>query len=360
MQEIIGKLNTIPHSAYTQGTANVKTFGALGDGVTNDTEAIKKAIATGKAVYFPSGTYLIYEQIDVSRDLCIFGDGDASVVKMMPGDNLTCKMVNSGAGHNIELRNLVLDANKAGYLANGATDDCSVSCVYLWKPNSVKMSNVVCKNAYSSGAIIMCEDDDHTEVVQIDNCCFQGNGIYQEGGDGLELLGDLSNVVVANCVMANNGAMGLSVTGRNGKFSNISSYGNGWDGVCLGGMASYNLLSNIDAHGNRGGVHLKSSSGADIDGSAVKACTNYGNMFQNVRTAGNTYGIMFGVSCDTKICGLCSDDEYGFALCCGKNAGASGNVINESFVTKGTDLSGDSFESICVDFIPSLTLRYPL
>ena len=38
---------------------NVKDFGAVGDGVTDDTAAIQNAINTGKSVYFPSGIYKI-------------------------------------------------------------------------------------------------------------------------------------------------------------------------------------------------------------------------------------------------------------------------------------------------------------
>ena len=36
---------------------NVKDFGAIGDGVTDDTQAIKAAIATGKQIYMPPGSY---------------------------------------------------------------------------------------------------------------------------------------------------------------------------------------------------------------------------------------------------------------------------------------------------------------
>ncbi len=38
---------------------NVKDHGAVGDGVTNDTAAITAAIATGKDVYIPIGTFLV-------------------------------------------------------------------------------------------------------------------------------------------------------------------------------------------------------------------------------------------------------------------------------------------------------------
>jgi len=52
-------------------TVNVKDFGAVGDGVTNDTTAIQAAIDSGAGtVYFPNGNYMI-TQINVNRDACI-------------------------------------------------------------------------------------------------------------------------------------------------------------------------------------------------------------------------------------------------------------------------------------------------
>lgn len=56
---------------------NVKKFGAVGDGVANDTAAIAAAIAacpTGGWVYFPNGLYLT-DPISISKCLHLIGDG---------------------------------------------------------------------------------------------------------------------------------------------------------------------------------------------------------------------------------------------------------------------------------------------
>lgn len=54
----------------------VKDFGAVGDGVTDDTTAIQNALngAPG-AVYFPAGTYVINATIEVPKNVSIVGDG---------------------------------------------------------------------------------------------------------------------------------------------------------------------------------------------------------------------------------------------------------------------------------------------
>jgi hypothetical protein len=53
--------------------ANIRTLGALGDGATDDTEAIRKAIAGHKAIYFPSGQYRVTDTIVLRPDTVIVG-----------------------------------------------------------------------------------------------------------------------------------------------------------------------------------------------------------------------------------------------------------------------------------------------
>lgn len=54
---------------------NVKDFGAVGDGVTDDTEAIQAALLLAvKGVFFPAGTYITTKTLVVRDNLSIYGD----------------------------------------------------------------------------------------------------------------------------------------------------------------------------------------------------------------------------------------------------------------------------------------------
>jgi hypothetical protein len=53
--------------AKLRETVSVKDFGAVGDGVTDDTAAFTNALATGQDVYVPAGTYVISSRINVTR-----------------------------------------------------------------------------------------------------------------------------------------------------------------------------------------------------------------------------------------------------------------------------------------------------
>lgn len=48
------------------GMVSVKTYGAVGDGSTDDTDAIQSAIDSGDTIYFPEGKYLVNRSIEIS------------------------------------------------------------------------------------------------------------------------------------------------------------------------------------------------------------------------------------------------------------------------------------------------------
>ena len=92
-------------------TVSAKDFGAVGDGVTDDTAAIQAAInatAGGKLLYIPSGTYRISSQITKAQSFTcptIVGEGAASTIfdfgapiglKIKGGSGSLCGAVISG------------------------------------------------------------------------------------------------------------------------------------------------------------------------------------------------------------------------------------------------------------------------
>ncbi|AXC11711.1 Gluconolactonase [Acidisarcina polymorpha] len=52
---------------------NVRSLGARGDGITDDTEVLKKAIAAHRTLYFPSGQYLVTDTIQLKPDTVLVG-----------------------------------------------------------------------------------------------------------------------------------------------------------------------------------------------------------------------------------------------------------------------------------------------
>lgn len=109
----------IPESAAAEKTGgfdyvNVKDFGAAGDGVTDDTKAIQKAVnSVGRgAAYIPEGRYLITSPIKLSYRRSLIGEPaeegvGGSVLKA--GADMSSMITTNGWGHNMRIESLTLD-----------------------------------------------------------------------------------------------------------------------------------------------------------------------------------------------------------------------------------------------------------
>ncbi len=93
----------------TDGTVNVKQFGAVGDGVTDDTAAFRASINSGYNVYVPKGHYILTEEIENTTGLTMYGDGDESILDY--GDSLPSGRGLTISGSLTELPN-ISDASK--------------------------------------------------------------------------------------------------------------------------------------------------------------------------------------------------------------------------------------------------------
>lgn len=110
-------LTKVTFSMIDGAVVNVRDYGAVGDGVANDTAAYLAAIATGKDVYFPQGTYIVApttlsasareSAAVLSTNQTIFGDGAESVIQWGTGiaaTKQTLMMIKTGS--NITVRDL--------------------------------------------------------------------------------------------------------------------------------------------------------------------------------------------------------------------------------------------------------------
>ena len=81
------KKNDVPIPDFPVGV-NVKDFGAVGDGVADDTAAFSRAIAAcpaNSAVYAPDGTYVIRDWLKISRaDIVLRGQSEEKTILFFP------------------------------------------------------------------------------------------------------------------------------------------------------------------------------------------------------------------------------------------------------------------------------------
>lgn len=119
---------------------NARTFGAVGDGVTDDTAALQTAItaAAGKALYVPAGVYM-HTLLTIPADTLIEGDGYATQFKK----NADGVMMNLGARS--ELRSLYLAGNGASFTGTGVLIDSGSLDDTSWR----KLNNVTIRDTVS-------------------------------------------------------------------------------------------------------------------------------------------------------------------------------------------------------------------
>jgi hypothetical protein len=105
-----------------KGVLNVKDYGAKGDGVTDDTAAIQRALNIGGSIFFPPGTYIV-DTVSVKANTKIFGAGKGiSILKYATnptGPLLDLRGTSGNIKENIEICDLTLkhrtDYTRVGY-----------------------------------------------------------------------------------------------------------------------------------------------------------------------------------------------------------------------------------------------------
>ena len=69
----------------SRGRISAKDYGAVGDGVTDDTEALEKAFDAAAemhvSLYIPAGTYLIRRPMPLKSGMEVYGDGVSTIIR---------------------------------------------------------------------------------------------------------------------------------------------------------------------------------------------------------------------------------------------------------------------------------------
>lgn len=149
-----------------QGAAyNVLDFGAVGDGITDDTAAMQAAAArvstNGGALYLPAGTYLITGYFAITgSNVKVYGDGmGATVIKvgawvdgiLISKDGANYPSGITGILDNITIQDLTIDGNRNGYV-NGPNDTYGNGVSFVACDNII-VRNVEVKDSAEQGIV---------------------------------------------------------------------------------------------------------------------------------------------------------------------------------------------------------------
>jgi hypothetical protein len=223
----VGSTDTRTVQAKLQESVSVLDFGAVGDGVTDDTAAIQAACNAAFRVYFPSGTYIISTPIQVNKTgFKAFGSSEGSTAIKASTGFVGIAMFDLGDGavskYFNEIRNLSFIGSSVADLIgiylnrvnnqskimhchfdlfNGGTNSAAIKavnlalaniCLYnkfvsnkwdIWLDNVAGNSWTIGMNYFTGGGRVYFENS-MTDVKYINNVSDNGSRIYADGVSG--------------------------------------------------------------------------------------------------------------------------------------------------------------------------------
>ena len=311
---------------------NVKDFGAVGDGVADDTAAIQAAINSGaKEVFIPSGTYIVSTFITLRGNLKLHGCKD-SIVKLInncpviPGAILDYSIVSTI--YDLEISGFTVDGNRLNNWQYGPKDAfgneiqqtnlqalISVRSVIgltisnmklinsrrdaLWVTNCIKfnISENICNDFCNSGIAIRND----TTAINNTKHGVVANNICSGGVCGLHGLFAIENVTFEGNVAFNNRDQNRFVYGYSGTYPNVwPSTG----GYLPAGSPNYKSPANV---GDGAGIEFTTSPLDAIIDPQNRYCAVVGNT-----TIDNAHGIRLESSSKyiTITGNTCIDNDY--------------------------------------------------
>jgi parallel beta-helix repeat protein len=202
--------------ASTSGIFNVRCYGAKGVGQADDLDAILAArdavdAAGGGILYFPRGTFLVSNSIELGPGTTVLGLGAGSVLQAMPG--VACfNMLLVRNSDAVRVRDLVLDGNRNMTSRPADPDDENTGCGFLGQPvdtgqTGLSLRNVTVRNHHRSGIRITGprNSDDlyrlHPNEVEVIDCTIldcDSRGIHLTRATRARIAGN----VITSCTQA--------------------------------------------------------------------------------------------------------------------------------------------------------------
>lgn len=296
---------------------NVKAYGALGDGTTNDTTNIQSAITaaqtSGGTVYFPQGNYSITGLTVTASNVTIRGAGAGATTLTMRNSSNAPAIAVSGTGTvNVFISDLKIEGNKANQTSAGfgirfntpwsTTDtqhlvqnvdvwNTQDSCIYITGDTRVvRMFNVRAKTGAWVGFNL--EGSDHMITNCIADFC-AADGFLITGGNN-QFIG----CKAFYCDSFFSGYAGIRITGQRNFLSQCEAQDNYEHGIVLT-AGSNSTLSNCIADSNgRGGVgtfsglYINNSSNVSVNGGVfIDRATGTYKQSWGITVAGTSTGV---------------------------------------------------------------------
>jgi parallel beta-helix repeat protein len=178
---------------------NVKDFGAVGDGVTDDTIAIQSAINITTEVFFPSGTYIVSSLL-IPSDTTLSGEAGPSSIIKRKNNTSNGYFIKANIQKNIGFYNLTIDGNKANQTV-GYHNLLFTECEEV----SIKQCKLINAKTFAGISI-----EGGTNEENISRSIIEGNFFEDNDNSGIYINKESYISIEANH-FTNNGGDGITV-----------------------------------------------------------------------------------------------------------------------------------------------------
>ena len=232
------------HNRMIDGAdVNVKDFGAVGDGVADDTAAIQAALTSGASeVFIPDGTYLISNLTSGSaitvNNLNIIGTGTilctTAGIELIGNNNRVEGITIKRATKSTSLVMIYINYGLGIY-----GDNNHVKNIEVYNMNgpgiSIGGKNNTVSDVYSHDNIAGMISNNTTRNLTVSDSRFIYNDVVAtSGADGILCSRTNVGVTISNCDLSYNSEHGLYFQGQNGIFVDNRVFGNTGDGLKFG------------------------------------------------------------------------------------------------------------------------------
>jgi hypothetical protein len=255
---------TVPWEAVTSSDlsnldiVSVSDFGAVGNGVTDDTAAIQAAIASGSEVRIPAGTFkvkgLIYED-----GLRLVGAGPGlTTLRLAPkqeGGILGGVFSMTGIGSNVPIEDLYLegitfDGDKANSELEEAAPAGSLVHAYAMRRFHALRCNFINSRGYGLGLQGRPEGEaakrGPISDVYLEKCRIINNGLADGSSDGMDVKSS-ERVTLVDCYASGNADHGFDVRGRHVRFLGCTAENNVVAGFSVRALESLTTTTALSA-----------------------------------------------------------------------------------------------------------------
>ena len=242
----VNRVQTIAPNLANYGIVSVRDFGAVGDGVTDDTAAIQSAIDSGNCIYIPSGEYMVnaVTSIVINKDNTRVILAEDAILKAIPNSAPNYAVIMVNKAKNVVITGGCIIGEKDEH--TGSTGEWGYGINF----NSAKFSiaeKIKISNFWGDGVYVGCTDkNDETtfsdnisiNCCEIFNCRRQGvsvvggnnthiNDCYIHNIDGTQPQSAIdvepngtvkcAGTIISKCVMENNSGFDILVAGNEEK-----------------------------------------------------------------------------------------------------------------------------------------------